>query len=126
MAFQSVIQSPIQHRFYSPSNYRLDVDCDTSSDSSSSSSTTIEDMQNSDIYMVCAVPYLARSEKELSIEFAERLKLVQVSPDWCLVQSFTTERYGYVPSGSLLTVEQFLNDVRYLTRNQPTQFKKKF
>jgi hypothetical protein len=67
---------------------------------------------------ICCISYEARSPTELSIEFTDRLKLVQQLDDWdyCLVQNVVSKKYGYVPKHCVSELNTFLNDVKYLRK----------
>lgn len=93
-----------------------DENCTSPCSSASSDSVTFEEVRHREIVMVCSVPYVARNDQELNLEFAERVKVMQLSPDWCLVRNLRTCQTGYVPAASLLSIEQFLCDLQYLTR----------
>jgi hypothetical protein len=67
---------------------------------------------------ICRISYEAKSPTELSIEFTDRLKLVQQLDDWdyCLVQNVVTKKYGYVPKHCVSELNTFLKDVKYLRK----------
>ena len=73
--------------------------------------------QASQIY-ICCISYEAKSPTELSIEFTDRLKLIQQleDMDYCLVQNLLTKKYGYVPRHCISELSTFLKDVKYLRK----------
>lgn len=87
------------------------------SQSKSNKSTEDKDANSDDIY-ICCLGYQAKSPTELSIEFTDRLKLVQQQEDWdyCLVQNVATKKYGYVPKSCISELNTFLHDLKYLRR----------
>lgn len=87
---------------------------DMSSSSASTDSATFLEVPN-DVYMACSVPYVARSDQEINLAFADRVKVVEMSPDWCYVINLTTPQSGYVPAASLMSVQQFLQDLQFLS-----------
>jgi hypothetical protein len=68
---------------------------------------------------VCSASYEAMSDVELTIHFAERLKLIQHAPNsnLCLVQNIQTRRYGYVPKWCLNDLKTFLSDLKFVKNN---------
>ena len=64
---------------------------------------------------ICRESYQARSPGELSVQFSDRLRFVQVSSssdEWCLVQNIDTGIYGYVPQDNICTADSFLVEVQ--------------
>ncbi|CAF0952726.1 unnamed protein product [Brachionus calyciflorus] len=78
-----------------------------------------EDIHESNELYVCCVSYSALNQSELSIEFSERLELIQGSEykykDFCLVKNVITNESGYVPKYSICLLSQFLSDMKILT-----------
>jgi hypothetical protein len=68
---------------------------------------------DSDLF-VCCVSYEAMSPNELTVEFSERLKLVQNNSDnhLCLVQNIQTGVYGFIPKYCVVPVSMFLRNVQ--------------
>jgi hypothetical protein len=88
----------------------------SSSLSSSSASNSELETCASNVIMACCVAFVACSGNELSIDFADRVKVLEWSLDWCLVQNVLTGKCGYVPADSICPIDQFLNDIEYLKR----------
>jgi hypothetical protein len=82
------------------------------------SPTTSKEYHSATPIYICCISYEAKSPTELSIEFTDRLKLVQQLENWdyCLVQNVVTEKYGYVPKYCVSELNTFLKDVKYLRK----------
>lgn len=60
---------------------------------------------------VCCISYKATLEGDLSINFAERVKLICYNNDFALVES--NNCHGFVPKYCIIPLDQFLNDNNY-------------
>ena len=65
---------------------------------------------------VCCVSYQARIQGDLTLNFADRIKLIHMNAENCLVEKITNRQCGYVPSYCIATLDQFLSHVKYLSR----------
>ncbi|CAF1051835.1 unnamed protein product [Brachionus calyciflorus] len=67
---------------------------------------------------VCRISYTASTERELTIEFSERLELISSTihrhNDLCLVKNIQTQECGFVPKYSICKLSQFLSDMKLL------------
>ena len=63
---------------------------------------------------VCCVSYVAKCNEEMTLDYADRVKLIYDRGDAMLVQNVVTGRCGYAPSVCLVPVQTFLEDLRYL------------
>ena len=63
---------------------------------------------------VCCVSYVAKNNIEITLDYADRVKLIYDRGDAMLVQNVVTGRCGYAPSVCLVTVQTFLDDLRHL------------
>jgi hypothetical protein len=66
-----------------------------------------------DLY-ACCVSYEAMSRNELTVDFSERLRLVQSDSNHhlCLVQNIQTGVYGFVPKYCILPISMFLRELQ--------------
>lgn len=75
-----------------------------------------EETDWSEIY-ICRRAHQARMPGELSIEFTDRLRFIQLSStsnEWCLVQNVDTGLYGYVPKDTICKAENFIDEIQRL------------
>jgi hypothetical protein len=81
-------------------------------------SVMISSLDEKEKIFICCISYEAKSPHELSIEFTDRLKMIQQIKgyDYCLVQNVSTKKYGYVPKHCVSELGKFLKDVKYLTK----------
>ncbi|CAF0916338.1 unnamed protein product [Brachionus calyciflorus] len=67
---------------------------------------------------VCRISYIASTERELTIEFSERLELISSTihkhNDLCLVKNIQSQECGFVPKYSICKLSQFLSDMKLL------------
>jgi hypothetical protein len=76
--------------------------------------SSVESVTDTEIY-ACCVSHEAMSPNELSVEFADRLRLIQSSDNqYCLVQNIHTSVYGFVPKYCILPMSIFLKDVQIM------------
>jgi hypothetical protein len=71
------------------------------------------DDNDNELY-VCCVSYVAKNNVEITLDYADRVKLIYDRGDAMLVQNVITGRCGYAPSVCLVTVQTFLEDLRCL------------
>ncbi|CAF0874401.1 unnamed protein product [Brachionus calyciflorus] len=71
----------------------------------------------SELY-VCRISFSASTERELTIEFSERLELISSTihkhDNLCLVKNIQTQECGFVPKYSICKLSQFLSDMKLL------------
>ena len=61
---------------------------------------------------VCVLAYQAQFEGDLSIGFAERVKILHsVNSEFALVKNISTNKCGYVPNKCLSTLTEFLDEI---------------
>ena len=61
---------------------------------------------------VCVLAYKAQFEGDLSIDFAERVKILHsVNNEFALVKNISTNKCGYVPNNCLSTLTDFLGEI---------------
>lgn len=71
--------------------------------------------ENKDKILVCSIRYEAKENYEMSVEFSDRVKLLNETEVSYLVQSLTNfSKRGYVPKYCLMSVNQFMNEIKYL------------
>lgn len=71
--------------------------------------------QHKDRILVCLIRYEAKKTNEISVEFSDRVKLIHETEDFYLVQNITNSlKLGYVPKYCLISINQFMNDIKYL------------
>lgn len=83
---------------------------------SSFDSVSSEDYHLEQTLYVCCVEYKARIQGDLTLNFADRVKLIHMNAEHCLVENILTRQCGYVPRYCVATMEQFLRQVKYLNR----------
>lgn len=61
---------------------------------------------------VCILAYQAKFEGDLSLQFAERVKILHnVNNEYALVKNISTNQCGYVPNECLSTLNDFLGEI---------------
>jgi len=116
--------SKIENRSYSLSvtyteNSQTNYSSDCSSQcspASSFNSNSSDDYHVKQTLYVCCVSYQARIQGDLTLSFADRVKLIHMNDENCLVEKITNRQCGYVPSYCIATLDQFLSQVKYLNR----------
>jgi len=58
---------------------------------------------------VCCIPYQPKIQGDLSLNYADRVKLIHANSDYCLVQNIVSKQCGYVPSNCITLLNNFLN-----------------
>lgn len=69
---------------------------------------------NQDIF-VCKLSYEAKSSKELTINFSDRLAVLNENEQICFVKNIITNQYGFVPCNTICKLSEFLSDIKQLT-----------
>ena len=88
-------------------------ECDTKQ-FKSATSTFFRSINNdsSDQLHVCVLAYEAKFEGDLSIDFAERVKILHnVNNEYSLVKNIITNKCGYVPNECLSSLNEFLAEI---------------
>lgn len=71
--------------------------------------------ENKDKILVCSIRYEAKESNEMSVEFSDRVKLLSETEEFFLMQSLAnSSKRGYVPKCCLISVNQFMNEIKYL------------
>ena len=60
---------------------------------------------------VCIVPYSAKIQGDLSLKYAERVKVIHSNNDFSLVQNIVSKQCGYVPTNCIVLLSNFLNQL---------------
>lgn len=60
---------------------------------------------------VCVVPYEAKVQGDLTLNYAERIKLIHTTNGMSLVQNISTKQCGYVPYFCITLLSAFLNQI---------------
>ena len=90
--------------------------CDFSSDDIATFSQSYnlpENFVSGSIY-ICKIAHIAASSTELRMQFADRVKLVQIQQNLCLVQNIVSGQYGFVPRHCISDINTFLRDMAYI------------
>lgn len=117
-------QSAFTNQYYTSPIISRSVSCSTASSSSLSFSSvvfsepTVYQSQSDSLNTtneklhVCILAYKAKFEGDLTIEFAERVKILHsVNADFALVKNITTNKCGYVPNKCLSSLSDFLGEI---------------
>ena len=117
-------QSAFTNQYYTSPIISRSVSCSTGSSSSLSFSSvvfsepTVYQSQSDSLNTtneklhVCILAYKAKFEGDLTIEFAERVKILHnVNADFALVKNITTNKCGYVPNKCLSSLSDFLGEI---------------
>jgi hypothetical protein len=117
-------QSAFTNEYYTSPIISRSVSCSTASSSSLSFSSVVFSeptvyQSQSDSFNttneklhVCILAYKAKFEGDLTIEFAERVKILHsVNADFALVKNITTHKCGYVPNKCLSSLSDFLGEI---------------
>ena len=68
----------------------------------------VPEQEENQIY-VCTIPYQAKFQGDLNVNYSDRLKLIHSNQDYSLVQNISTKQCGYVPKISIILLTNFLN-----------------
>jgi len=70
--------------------------------------------EHKSVVFVCCISYKAKEHTELNLEFSERVCVLNETADMYLVQNIAKNKCGYVPKYCITTLNQFLEDLKYL------------
>lgn len=66
---------------------------------------------NDDQLYVCVVPYEAKMQGDISLNYSDRIKLIHTINGMSLVQNVSTKQCGYVPYFCITLLAAFLNQI---------------
>jgi hypothetical protein len=79
---------------------------------------TFFDSNKDDELYVCCVSYEAKDNSEVTLDFADRVKIIYDKDDMVLVQNITNGQCGYVPMHCIISLDSFLNDLKLLSKQK--------
>ena len=60
---------------------------------------------------VCIIPYRAKFQGDISLYYAERVKIILINNGLSLVQNISTKVCGYIPNNCIMPMKKFLNQL---------------
>ena len=79
--------------------------------------TFFDSNKDEELY-VCCVSYEAKDNSEVTLDFADRVKIIYEKQEMVLVQNITNGQCGYVPMHCIISLDNFLNDLKLLSKQK--------
>jgi hypothetical protein len=103
---------------FSQNSYQLQQLSSINNHQFKSVTETFFDSNKDEELYVCCVSYEAKDNSEVTLDFADRVKIIYEKQDMVLVQNITNGQCGYVPLHCIISLDSFLNDLKLLSKQK--------